>query len=159
MNTRVDILVDTSGSMIENGKEAVIKNLIYTISRILRKEEYQEYQVNMLKWSNEVMPIKKLSELRFSGQLSSRALKEYLDSQEVAPVILLISDGNFSIKERNIFKSTKNSYFDCIAVGIDADIFSLKKIASSGKVFKVPDIVSALAKVCNHCIDVSEEAI
>lgn len=159
MKNRVDILIDTSGSMAEDGKYAVIQNLIYTISRVLKKDEYKSYQVNILQWSENIEVIRKVSDLQFSGRISSVALKEYLDNEEAAQVILLISDGNFSNKEKNIFKNSNSKYFYCMAVGLDADTFTLKKIASSGYVFEVPNIMSALKKVCNRCIEIDEEDI
>lgn len=152
MNNRIDIIVDISGSISENGKAAVVKYLLYSIKNIFMREEYSKYKVNLLQWSDKMMDVNSIAELRFNGTLNDEVMKKYLDGLEEKDAIILLTDGSFPTKIRNVFRniSEKKIKLYCVAIGAEADIFGLKKISTYPVIFNSADIANLISKVCGY---------
>ena len=155
MTNKINIIVDTSGSISENGKASVIKNLLFAIGNIFQRDEYSAYDVDLMQWSNRIEKIKNLSHLEFKGSLDGLILRTYLENMSENDSLILLSDGNFSTEVRSAFRniSKKEIKIYCMAIGADSDLFSLKSVSTYPIVFSSVDIINAISKVCCHLND------
>ena len=155
MTNKINIIVDTSGSISEDGKASVVKNLLYIIQNIFQRDEYNAYDVNLMQWSNRLEKIENLSRLEFKGSLNDLILRTYLENLSENDSLILLSDGNFSTEVRSAFRnvSIKKIKIYCMAIGADSDLFSLKSVSTYPIVFNSVDIINVISKVCGHLND------
>lgn len=116
----INIHLDTSGSMMEMGKDS---GSLYVVRSI------QEYcRAYSLETTLHIL----------DGTLMNNLNQLYSTSVENS---ILVSDGLFNCEEKEIFDIA-------IAIGIDSDTKSLKKIA--GKPFECDDLIPALEYLIFH---------
>ena len=119
----INIYIDTSGSMLEMGKDSALLYLAKSI------EDYCSFKdINTNFFTLDTQVIKDLTSIKFSNDIK-------LDTNKIKSNNILISDG--------LFKSEEGSIFDIsFSIGIDSDTLNLKKIST--KVFSNDNIIDGL---------------
>lgn len=119
----INIYIDTSGSMLEMGKDSALLYLAKSI------EDYCSFKdINTNFFTLDTQVIKDLTSIKFSNDIK-------LDTNNIKSNSILISDG--------LFKSEEESIFDIsFSIGIDSDTLNLKKIST--KVFSNDNIIDGL---------------
>lgn len=120
----INIVIDRSGSMVENGKPMLILNLVRFIRQYLGGDKAQFFVIN-----NQLSQVFVDSELdielpEIAGSLEMDNGIAFLIERKTEPTILL-SDGYFELTEsqKRVFKQQQNVVV--VAVGADADITGL----------------------------------
>lgn len=130
------IIIDTSGSMMEDGKKSVIMYIINAIKNTLAEE------LNIYSWDKEIKPFS--GKLEFGTTNNPESLSTFFDQYNDNPV-LLITDGCFSSNVKTIIKKHSKSIV-CVLVGIDSSIISLQKIIGSNNAFEASDTVTSISR-------------
>jgi len=119
----INIYLDTSGSMSEMGKDS---SLVYLAKSI---EDYCNFKgINSIFFTLDGNIIKDLKFIQYSNNIK-------LDTNNIKPDSILLSDGLFNIEKENIFDIA-------ISIGIDSDTINLKKIST--KLFSNDNILAGL---------------
>ncbi|RCW94170.1 VWA domain-containing protein [Marinomonas foliarum] len=152
------IFVDVSGSMSEMGKIHLQRNLCRYAAqlRLIDQEKYSGLNIRFYQWAQSVSEIVLQSDgnipaLNAEGSSNVCALSDFL-SQHVndtgRSMVLILSDGNFPNSDIVSFKTKLGTFTDLIirtvAVGADADLLKLKKIATNNTVYLSENIASAI---------------
>lgn len=141
----INIIVDASGSMIEDGKNTVIKYLINGICSAKRNGIFGDTSFKLFQWGEETKEIYDMekAKINFSGKSKAEELKKINELINKRDAILFISDGNIESKEKNAIKKLSNN-ITTIYVGIDSNKKILKDISSNKVVYSVMDFVQAI---------------
>ena len=119
----INIYIDTSGSMLEMGKDSALLYLAKSI------EDYCSFKdINTNFFTLDTQVIKDLTSIKFSNDIK-------LDTNKIKSNNILISDGLFNSEEESIFDIS-------FSIGIDSDTLNLKKIST--KVFSNDNIIDGL---------------
>ena len=141
MSKDLNVLVDVSGSMGEDCKDAVIKYLINTILSSNRFEKYYLYLIN-----DTVTKIDDISKakIKYEKHISQNAIKDFYDSVIDNEPVLFISDGCFEADIENTLSKHKSNMV-CVAVGSDAIKGNLQRCSHNKKVYNAEDVTEAMA--------------
>jgi len=109
---KVFLLIDTSGSMLENEKPSILM-YIYRPFKIIIGDKLLTYS-----WGNEIKEVSKVSELRMEGKNNNEATEKFLSNLEENSHLVIMSDGSFEIDVFKILEYTfgKNNYFEAYDV-------------------------------------------
>ena len=124
-NEKVFLLIDTSGSMIENEKPSILI-YIYRPFKTIIGNKLLSYS-----WGDEIKEVSKVSELRMQGKINNEATEKFLNNLE---------DGSF---ETDIFKKLEkkvNIYF--VGIGSDVDKKILEYTFGKNSYFEAYDILN-----------------
>lgn len=140
----INIIVDASGSMGEDEKNAVVKYLLNGMSSV-KKNKSLAISLSLYQWGVETKKIDDIetAKISFAGKNTIKGLDELcslLDSQDA---VILISDGNFETDVKKKIKELSNNILP-VFVGVDANRTILKDISTSEIVYSVVDFVQAL---------------
>lgn len=140
----INIIVDASGSMGEDEKNAVVKYLLNGMSSV-QKNKSLDISLSLYQWGVETKKIDDIekAKISFAGKNTIEgldALCSLLDSQDA---VILISDGNFESDIKKKIKELSNNILP-IFVGVDANRTILQDISTSKIVYSVVDFVQAL---------------
>lgn len=130
------ILIDTSGSMMEDGKKSVIMYVINTIRNTLPEEP------SVYTWDKEIKPFS--GKLEFGTTNSLGTFSSFLDEHNDEP-LLLITDGCFSSNIKSIIKKHSKKLV-CILVGIDSNIITLQRTIGVNNTFEASDTVACISR-------------
>ena len=89
-NEKVFLLIDTSGSMLENEKPSILM-YIYRSFKIIIGDKLLTYS-----WGNEIKEVSKVSELRMEGKNNNEATEKFLSNLEENSH-LVINSGAFGV--------------------------------------------------------------
>ncbi len=119
----INIYIDTSGSMLEMGKDSALLYLAKSI------EDYCSFKdINTNFFTLDTQVIKDLTSIKFSNDIK-------LDTNNIKSNSILLSDGLLNSEEESIFDIS-------FSIGIDSDTLNLKKIST--KVFSNDNIIDGL---------------
>ena len=140
----INIIVDASGSMGEDEKNAVVKYLLNGMSSV-QKNKSLDISLSLYQWGVETKKIDDIekAKISFAGKNTIEgldALCSLIDSQDA---VILISDGNFESDVKKKIKELSNNILP-IFVGVDANRTILQDISTSKIVYSVVDFVQAL---------------
>lgn len=140
----INIIIDASGSMGEDEKNAVVKYLLNGMSSV-QKNKSLDISLSLYQWGVETKKIDDIekAKISFVGKNTIEGLDvlySLLDSQDV---VILISDGNFESDVKKKIKELSNNILT-ISVGVDANRTILQDISTSKIVYSVVDFVQAL---------------
>ena len=110
---KVFLLIDTSGSMIENEKPSILM-YVYRPFKTIIGDKLLTYS-----WGDEIKEVPKVSELRMQGKINNEATEKFLSNLEENSHLVIMSDGSF---ETDVFKRLEkklNIYF--VGIGSDVD--------------------------------------
>ena len=141
MSQSLNVVIDTSGSMAEDCKSAVVKYLLNAITSCEGIVIMNCYLVgNQCVKAEDVASLK----ITYGGQMKATAINDYFREISDQENTLLISDGCFDIDiEKSISKQRNNVV--CIAVGADAMLNNLQRCSKNKKVYLAEDVNAAIA--------------
>ena len=157
MENKLYIIVDCSGSMFEMAKQSISMNLLSTI----REYKCSFDEIIPLLWNDDLKEIsfkdtEDFMKFTASGKLNFDKLEEKiisLSKKENEVKILLLSDGNFSNNEFQVFskniKNLSNIYISSVQIGADASVHQLKHISFNGYVYFAEDILTSIKSLEN----------
>ena len=119
----INIYIDTTGSMTEMGKNSAVLYIAKSIQDYCNFKSIENYFYKLDGTSIDNLPA-----MQFSNDMK-------MNIDDAIENSILISDGLFESEDKEIFDVT-------ISVGIDADLFNLKKV--SKKMFDNDNVLSAL---------------
>lgn len=138
----INIIVDISGSMTENGKDSVVKYLLNAIEGYAVREKRIAYR--LFRWGDEIESISDVSGLSFRKGPASDRIAEFI-KEHSGERCLILSDGGFSRKTEQGMKrilERKDIYY--IGVGCDCDLSMIRRLADSDKIFSSQDVIACL---------------
>lgn len=133
------IVLDSSGSMNEEGKQAAGEYLLRAIVGFLR-DCFPRVRCGAYSWSANVV---RYGEKPAGGgaKLDGGALAAFVAEHQDKPVIL-ISDGNFSERDRRALADLSGAEgIRAVMVGADANRHKLQKIIGRDRVFESADAI------------------
>lgn len=130
------ILIDTSGSMMEDGKKSVIMYLINTIKNTLAGD------TSIYTWDKEIKSFSGKIEFGISNDPSS--ISSFFENHNNEPIIL-ITDGCFTSNIKSIIKKHSPKLV-CILVGIDSSIVSMQRTVGVSNAFEASDTVACISR-------------
>lgn len=141
MSKYLNILIDTSGSMTEDCKNAVVKYLLNAIASCDGIVITNCYLVgDQCIKAEDIVNLK----ITYGGQMKATAINGYFREISDQENTLLISDGCFDVDtEKSISKQRDNVV--CIAVGEDAMLNNLQRCSKNKKVYLAEDVNAAIA--------------
>lgn len=149
MSKIVNIVVDASGSMMEDDKNAVVKYLLNGISNAADTSDFCDVDFVLYQWGQTSKKIGGLekAKVEFAGKSSLSGLEELMRMIDENQPLLFVSDGNFNSGDKaNIKKLSVNII--PVFVGIDANRTMLQDIATERVVYSVPDFMQAIYEAC-----------
>lgn len=145
MGKIVNVVVDASGSMAEDDKNAVVKYLINGICNVKETSEFSDIEFVLFQWGNNSIRFENFekAKIEFKGKTSYDDFRTIEDEIDYDCPMLLISDGGFSkVDKIKIEKLSKRII--PIFIGIDANRAILKDLATDKVVYSVVDFMQAL---------------
>lgn len=147
MGRVINIIVDASGSMAEDDKNAVVKYLINSICNVKQTKEFYDVEFVLFQWGSNSVRFENIenAKLEFKGKTSYDDFKQIEDEIEYEFPMILISDGGFSKNDKVKIEKLSKQIIP-IFIGIDANKAILKDIATDKVVYSVPDFMQALVE-------------
>lgn len=123
----INILVDRSGSMFENGKPMLVINLLRYIRQTIDLDKLKIFAINSQFYSIDISSDSDIELPEITGSLDTEKAIEFLCQHEFEPTLFL-SDGFFELSDsqKRILKQQQQMII--VAVGADADVSGLKPL-------------------------------
>lgn len=149
MSKVVSIVVDASGSMIEDDKNAVVKYLLNGICNIKELADFGKVDFILYQWGSTSKKFENLesAKIEFTGKASVLGLDELAQIVDENQPLIFISDGNFDHKAKDNIKKLSICIVP-IFIGVDANRGMLQNIAKDKIVYSVTDFMQAIYEVC-----------
>lgn len=146
MRKTVNVVIDVSGSMAEDGKDTVVKYLLNGISgsqrTVFADDELHFYFYTWGKCA-ESIPSEMAAKISFGGKADVSGLEKLKELMDASIPLIFISDGNFEKKCIEKIKSMSYNILP-IFIGTDENISRLEEISSNKMVYSVVDFVQAI---------------
>ncbi len=145
MSKTVNIVVDASGSMSEDDKNAVVKYLLNGICNIMGTTDFGNIEFVLYQWGQESKKIENLekAKIEFAGKSPISGLEELKQMIDENQTMIFVSDGNFNSGDKVQIKKMSVKIIP-IFVGIDANRTILQDIATEKVVYSVADFMQAI---------------
>ena len=145
MSKTVNIVVDASGSMAEDDKNAVIKYLLNGICNVMGTTHFDGIEFALYQWGQESKKIENLekAKIEFAGKSPLSGLEELKQMIDENQTMIFVSDGNFTSGDKAQIKKMSVNIIP-IFVGIDANRTILQDIATEKVVYSVTDFMQAI---------------
>ncbi|MCM1233238.1 MAG: VWA domain-containing protein [Ruminococcus flavefaciens] len=150
MSKTVNIVVDASGSMAEDDKNAVVKYLLNGISNITDTSDFYDVNFVLYQWGQSSKKIEDIgkAKIEFSGKSPLSGLEELKQIMDGTQTMIFVSDGNFNSGDKAHIKKMSEKIIP-IFVGIDANRTMLQDIATERVVYSVTDFMQAIYDACS----------
>lgn len=147
MGNIINIVVDASGSMTEDDKNAVVKYLINGICNVKETKEFTNAEFVLFQWGINSVKFENIetAKLEFKGKNSYKNFSTIKDDIDYESPMILISDGEFNEDDKEEIKKLSKQIIP-IFVGVDANRAVLKDIATDKVVYSVTDFMQALGE-------------
>lgn len=147
MSKIINIVVDASGSMAEDDKNAVVKYLINSICNIKQTSEFCDVEFVLFQWGNNSVKFENIekAKLEFKGKTSYDDFAPIEGEIEYENPMILISDGGFSRNDKLKIEKLSRQILP-IFIGIDANRSILKDIATDKVVYSATDLMQVLVE-------------
>ena len=145
MSKTVNIVVDASGSMAEDDKNAVIKYLLNGICNVMGTTDFGDIEFALYQWGQQIKKIENLekAKIEFAGKSPLSGLEELKQMIDENQTMIFVSDGNFNSGDKAHIKKLSVNIIP-IFVGIDANRTILQDIATEKVVYSVADFMQAI---------------
>lgn len=141
----IAVIADTSGSMAEDDKNAVVRYVLGSIANLREKREFSSYCFELYEWGASTRKAEDWDNIKlsFAGRTDVEALGAVLEEGDSS--LLIVSDGNFPKKTLKALKDLCLKYRTAaVSVGMDASRSALRDITTNGEVFSVTEIAAAI---------------
>ncbi|QFJ55277.1 VWA domain-containing protein [Pseudobutyrivibrio xylanivorans] len=136
----INVLIDTSGSMAEDCKNAAVKYLLNTIASYTAVNVKNYYLVGGKCEKADAIDGLKIA---YAGQISVNAVNEYF-REVVEGKTLLISDGCFDVDTERAISKHRDKVV-CVAIGEDAMQSNLQHCSKNNRAYLAEDIIAAMS--------------
>ncbi len=145
MGKKINVIVDASGSMAEDDKNAVVKYLINGICNVKQEALYRDIQFVLFQWNSNSVRFDDLEKAKivFRGRNTFEDLEPIMDELDSDSPIILISDGGFRSDDKNKIRNLSKKIIP-IFVGMDANRTILRDLSTNNIVYSVADFMQAL---------------
>ncbi|WP_300276173.1 VWA domain-containing protein [Peptacetobacter sp.] len=145
MKKIINIIIDSSGSMMEDDKNTIVKYLINGICSAHRNLIIENMSINLFQWGKETKQLDNLenAKIDFGGRNNIYGLEIIGKLINKEDTVLFVSDGSFGVLEKEHIMKLSNNILS-IYVGIDANKKILKDISTNKEVYAVMDFIQAL---------------
>jgi von willebrand factor type A domain len=145
LSKTVNIVVDASGSMAEDDKNAVVKYLLNGICNVMGTPGLGDVEFALYQWGQESKKIDNLekAKIEFTGKSPLSGLEELKQIIDENQTMIFVSDGNFNSGDKAQIKKMSVNIIP-IFVGIDANRTILQDIATEKVVYSVADFMQAV---------------
>lgn len=149
MSKTVNIVVDASGSMAEDDKNAVVKYLLNGICNVMGTNDFCDIEFSLYQWGQETKKIENLekAKIEFAGKSQLSGLEELKRMIDENQTMIFVSDGNFNSADKAQIKKMSAKIIP-IFVGIDANRTMLQDVATERIVYSVTDFMQAMYEAC-----------
>ncbi|MEG2867878.1 MAG: hypothetical protein RR894_09030, partial [Terrisporobacter sp.] len=72
MNNKLNVIIDVSGSMSENGKKDIVIYAYDTINNLLDDKKYNKEKIILSKWQDEDTKMKKVFNFEFDNSYTTK---------------------------------------------------------------------------------------
>jgi hypothetical protein len=141
----VHVIVDASGSMLEDDKHSVVEYILVGMKHVCGWERFNNTNYEIYEWKEKVESLgnlKNYKNFKFSGSSKIQGLQEFINTMDDRDVCIVISDGNFEMQDLSFFETLVKSRIS-ISVGADCNDYNLKKI-SNNIVYKSIDYIEVM---------------
>lgn len=144
----LNIIVDVSGSMTENGKDSVVKYLLYAIDGFSKDSALKAYKT--YQWGKQLEELTEIHKITFDSCKASDELIDFLKNH-MEDKNIIISDGGFS---RDIKRGIKgisdkqNIYY--LGIGSDCDIAAIRAVANPDRIYSAQEVIPCLKSIVNE---------
>lgn len=144
---KINVIIDTSGSMAEDGKNAVVKYLINCIMNLKENPDFSDYSFDYYQWGYDSGKINNIESYKFSysGKIDDK-LTPLLENMNKDERLLLISDGNLEKKQKELLKKMECRKYS-VFIGADANKSLLRDISTNKKVYSGVDILQVIKDI------------
>ena len=141
MSKYLNILIDTSGSMAEDCKNAVVKYLLNAITSCDGIEVKNYYLVG-----KQCIKVEDTAGLKitYGGQMTTTVINGCFCEMSDEENTLLISDGCFDVDIEKAISKHKDNVV-CVAVGEDAMLNILQRCSKNKEAYLAEDVNAALS--------------
>ena len=143
MARQISVLIDTSGSMAEDCKGAVVK---YVLNTIISVSEETQSDLKVCLVGDEMLVVEDTSnsKIAYRGELKTNGIRAALENGSEG--YLLISDGCFNSEVESLLTKNKDQIIS-VAIGADAMINNLQRCSRNKKVFQASDVIAAMKEI------------
>lgn len=137
----LNVIMDLSGSMCEQGKLGILKNLL---RYIMMQAHIEDVEVSYFGWKDVLKPLDammstELSELEISGSLDWEVLYTFLNEFDERDTAIVLTDGDRRIRwQKTVWNERVDLYV--IAIGADVDGRQMTKAFQGIRLFRPEDI-------------------
>lgn len=137
------ILVDVSGSMIEEGKSSVVRYLLYAIEA-LHTNEYLQTNYKIFMWNDEIVEYEPEAKIVFKGKNNEKILTEFLN-QCCNSALLFMGDGNYSDKVMKALSECKAERKLALMIGADCNKGKLQRVLGTSNTYDAADVATCIS--------------
>ena len=144
----LNIIVDVSGSMTENGKDSVVKYLLYAIDGFSKDSDLEAYKT--YQWGKQLEEVTETHKISFDSGKASNELVDFLKNH-MEDKNIIISDGGFSRDIKRGIKGLpdkKNVYY--LGIGSDCDIAAIRTVAMPDRIYSAQEVIPCLKTIVNE---------
>jgi len=144
----LNIIVDVSGSMTENGKDSVVKYLLYAIGGFSKDSGLGMYKI--YQWGKQLEEVTETHKISFDSGKASNGLVDFL-KRHIEDKNIIISDGGFSRDlKRGIKGLPDKKYIYYLGVGSDCDIAAIRAVAMLDRIYSAQEVISCMRTIVNE---------
>lgn len=133
------ILVDTSGSMSEDGKDSVVKNVIYSIQNLLY--DYSEEACDIYLWNEDIIKFSGI--MSFNGGTSCDKIDEFL-KEHLDEHFLIIGDGCYDRRIQESFEKECERLYFLIIGSNDELMLGLKRKIQNRHLYRAENVANCI---------------
>lgn len=138
----INILIDASGSMVENGKISIVKYVINAAVGYSKADGSMD--LSLYQWGDSIERLNSLGEYRVQGGRSEGSIADFMEAHSEEN-LLIISDGGFSSKTKKDFRKIQNKenvFF--LGVGCDCNFSAIRSLIEKENIFRAQDAITCL---------------
>ena len=142
----VHVIVDASGSMVEDSKHGVVKYILVGMEHVnswpeFSNCEYKVYQIG--EKTGYIGTLDNYEKIVYGGTVKEENIQNIQSHIHSEDRVILLSDGNMELSVRDCLKKACNHLL-CIGIGADIDRSTLKRLSDSKKVYNATDYIEVM---------------
>ena len=155
MERNIYVLIDSSGSFTECGKEFLQMQLVDSIVNAVESGTiYCPFNMKFILWNESISEYIPYDGIDFYGKSDINVLNTFLMELEENSIVFFLSDGNFSSDVITISQSLieNNNKLLSFAVGADANECNLENISTNNLVYPAVNLLREMKNVLEETI-------
>ncbi len=142
----VHILIDASGSMVEDSKRGIVKYILVGMEHVHQWSdfsncEYKVYQIG--EKTGYIGTLECYDKILYGGTIKEESIQNIESHIHSEDRIILLSDGNVDLSVAQYLKNTFKNLV-CIGIGSDINKSILKKLSCLKKVYNATDYIEIM---------------